>query len=357
MNRAFLSRSVVFAIHLARPFSSSWFIKSKEKLYAGTLMAMIYHYSQSILLFYVSMNINDRLWKYCSDPNREFALFHNHEDLDYPADEYGFDGVPASHIHDGGEDDAYDVLRKFLFATVDEARFFYAELYAEIVLQSLRVLGKGFRQFVLRRELLDDVLYDKHRDHAAHTVYNYLLGWYIYSNSRHVQLAFRKNLESRVRLPRPKADKDLYTRWSAEDIYCVQSFGYVWPYATLLHDIGYMFEGGIRSTATESDDEQIELAAKHVSNHFDHQFWRDNGLASADSRGRVRCMLGNADPQFLFENTTLDGIADSLRNLGVLDLIGAKYKQEVKDAGNFRPVELFYFPNDLEPIWTTLRCI
>jgi hypothetical protein len=38
-----------------------------------------------------------------------------------------------------------------------------------------------FWQAVLRREITGNVTYSRQRDHFAHTLYNYLMGWYFFS--------------------------------------------------------------------------------------------------------------------------------------------------------------------------------
>src|SRR5262245_26007011 len=78
-----------------------------------------------------------------------------------------------------------DNLRLFLTANMDEIRLRNAEAFAAKLLnvnQYDEVLY--IRRGVLRRELWMDVEYQRHRDHTAHTLNNYLTGWYFFLHSK-----------------------------------------------------------------------------------------------------------------------------------------------------------------------------
>jgi hypothetical protein len=45
-----------------------------------------------------------------------------------------------------------------------------------------------------------EIDYDKHRDHAVHTVYNYLLGWYIFDHLQEVRKSFRQIFENKLEI-------------------------------------------------------------------------------------------------------------------------------------------------------------
>lgn len=98
----------------------------------------------------------------------EFDEFTNDNSLDY----YKYHNSRIS-------EDACDYLKKFLTASMDEIRLRYAEKFSECVLD---ITGahpmKFFRTAVLRKELFSDIDYDLQRDHSAHTLHNFLLGWY-----------------------------------------------------------------------------------------------------------------------------------------------------------------------------------
>lgn len=111
--------------------------------------------------------IRDVLWEFTQrhgvvvKPEESYDLFHSRIP---PAD--------AGH------------LRSFLYANMDELRLHHAEKYADAILKiSDHDDAMYFRHGVLRRELSGDMDYDRQRDHASHTLNNYLFGWYLASKS------------------------------------------------------------------------------------------------------------------------------------------------------------------------------
>src|SRR6266481_4639429 len=74
-------------------------------------------------------------------------------------------------------------MRKFLFSTMDEVRLRYARTCTKEILKTTDLEDADhFRQGLLRREISRDVAYAKQRDHSAHTLHNYLMGWYLFEN-------------------------------------------------------------------------------------------------------------------------------------------------------------------------------
>jgi hypothetical protein len=70
-----------------------------------------------------------------------------------------------------------DILR-FLQATTDEVRTITSHRVAECILKQIGLSDTmQFREAVLRRELYGNIAYQGQRDHSAHTLNNYLLGW------------------------------------------------------------------------------------------------------------------------------------------------------------------------------------
>ena len=57
-----------------------------------------------------------------------------------------------------------------------------------------------FREAVAKREVTADIDYDKQRDHAVHTLYNYILGWYIFEHSDKLQEAFRNYFSKELKI-------------------------------------------------------------------------------------------------------------------------------------------------------------
>lgn len=112
-----------------------------------------------------------------------------------------------------------------------------------------------FRLNAMKRELTDDLDYKRQRDHAAHTLYNYLLGWYFLDNSKKLKEALRSAIEKRLKcsLNEDKAE------FSDDNL--MTNFGDIWVYASLLHDIGYILEGTIESLSTEVENERVTRGA------------------------------------------------------------------------------------------------
>src|ERR1051325_5475373 len=138
------------------------------------------------------------------------------------------------------------ILDDFLFSTVDEVRSRNANRLAQYTL-SLQFLDEisFFRESVLRREARGDSAYPGQRDHTAHTVNNWLLGWLIYEHSTRFRAAFKKAAKARRLLTAGTH--------GAGGVSAEIAFGNVWIYASLLHDIGYLFEGAIDAMSWRAD--------------------------------------------------------------------------------------------------------
>ena len=76
------------------------------------------------------------------------------------------------------EANQFELFKKFLYATNDAVRLDSADKCVSLLLSrgdndSLMHFHRG----LLRRELASDIDYYKHRDHASHTLHNFLLGF------------------------------------------------------------------------------------------------------------------------------------------------------------------------------------
>lgn len=92
------------------------------------------------------------------------------------------------------------------------------------------------RDIVARQELRRQINYLKQKDHTAHTVYLYLLGLWLYDNLPEFQhcFAMKHNIKRWEFLLQTPDGEVLADRLDAE-------FLFQWVYASLLHDIGYVF--------------------------------------------------------------------------------------------------------------------
>jgi hypothetical protein len=202
-------------------------------------------------------------------------------------------------------------LERFFNATMDEVRLFEASTYVSTVLELTDVEDYDhFRQGVLRREVSGEIAYQKQRDHSGHTLYNYLLGWFFYAKSRVVQDEFKRAIDRR----KITIDDQNYI------------FADLWAYVSLLHDIGYLFEGNLAPLSSKVQDDQVRLGADVAQEYFDHRFWTALDLAGVDDKNTALRLSKVSIPQL--ESRSMAGLAFSLRSLGNLD----ELRQELNDV-------------------------
>lgn len=143
-------------------------------------------------------NIKEALFAYVKDPTKWFYWYHSPARLEalYKIDE---SHSKDDYINSKYEKDEHNFTRKvwkfeshktyvgieknlgdFFDAVLDETRLKKANAFAEYALYiSDNDDLAYFRDTVAKREVSADIDYDRQRDHAVHTLYNYLLGWYI----------------------------------------------------------------------------------------------------------------------------------------------------------------------------------
>lgn len=165
---------------------------------------------------------------------------------------------------------------------MDEVRLRYAASCTKTILQSSDLTDADhFRQGLMRREITQNIAYPKQRDHSAHTLHNYLLGWYIYQGSPLIQQKISEHFELRD--------------WPNNG---GVPFINLWPFVSLLHDIGYLFEGAITPLSTDIQHEQVQIGAEVAHDYFHHRFWIENGADSIYDRARLRDLAHVTEPDF-----------------------------------------------------------
>jgi hypothetical protein len=221
-----------------------------------------------------------------------------------------FTNAEFQSFHNSCDPHFYDSVTRFLTATMDEVRLSTSTRVALDILATIGLSDAGrFREAVLRRELYGTIAYDRQRDHSSHTLYNYLLGWYFLINSPRLRAAFTEELTKRG-IPHVSLQpfKDSYT-----------FFGCVWQYASLLHDIGYMFEGSRSRMSFEESSKQASIGAQVAKDYFNHTFWVESEVDITPFKRQLFARLGEHLCPPAFDNTnTLWEIADELRDLGNL---------------------------------------
>ncbi|MRS05303.1 hypothetical protein EG832_19120, partial [bacterium] len=197
---------------------------------------------------------------------------------------------------------------KFFNSTMDEPRQFYADEFAEFILfRSDMHDAAFFRNLISKKELAREVDYTKHRDHASHTLYNYLLGWYLYKNCPPIQHEINKKIEW------------LQTRTGAK-LPFMDFFGNAWVNASLMHDIGYIFEGSIPSSTNSPYNERVRQGAAIVQTFFYHRFWFDSKLDSKSIRHQLTNTL-NFNIEDFNEAQSFIQLGDKLATLPDVDQI------------------------------------
>lgn len=206
-------------------------------------------------------------------------------------------------------------LRNFLSSTMDEVRLRHAEDYAESVLRVTCMQDASFfRKSLLRREASGEFSYPKQRDHAAHTLYNYIIGWYIYSNSPLVGDEVARHMKARGH------------SGDATD------FGNTWPFLSLLHDVGYLFEGALAPLSTSVHSDHTNIGVDIANEYFHSEFWSVNCLDSVFDRQVLQRMIGRSYFQPDFSRHSLAQVADALRYLGHLEALRVQLLGKLKSG-------------------------
>jgi len=216
-------------------------------------------------------------------------------------------------------------LRAFLGSTNDEARLRYATSCSERIL-AINDMDDGeyFRRAVLQREVHGDIAYQLQRDHSAHTLYNYLLGLYVYAENQKVRDAIDAAFKARG-IP-----------WQ---------FLQVWQFASLLHDVGYLFEGPIPALDWAVQSENVKRAAQKYNDFFAYVLWEKSHVTTGADIEHLRQLAGVEIPCLRTES--LDEVAHGLATLRPLD--GLRKSVSAERTG--KPPLPMPLPNDAFSLW------
>jgi hypothetical protein len=123
--------------------------------------------------------------------------------------------------------DHRSLIESFLDATTDSVRLVRASKASRKVLAKYQLDElEDLRSSVQASELLRVIPYSRQTDHSAHTLYLYLLGIYLFFACAPLRAGIAKFLNEKDKSPE-----------------LVARFLFQWVYASLLHDIGYIFQG------------------------------------------------------------------------------------------------------------------
>lgn len=210
-------------------------------------------------------------------------------------------------------------VRSFLDSRMDEIRLLKAnELCKEILsatdLDDLEI----FRDVVRKREGGRAITYPGQRDHSAHTLYNWLLGWYFFDKSNVIQEQFESHLVKRG--------------WKLETFGNARFFSDVWHFVSILHDVGYIFEGSLPSFEMDTVSKHVNYGIKTSKDYFESRFWIECGFSSMHQRNSLKDGLKIREPEFEYEMSVTQ-LADTLANLGDLSAL-TDFVLKTAKAGN-----------------------
>ena len=227
---------------------------------------------------------------------------------------------------------AHKLIENVFAVSADQDRLHFAEQYATLVLGVTDLSdAKWFRRGVWVKETVPTTKYVEQRDHSVHTLHNYLLGWYFLVNSSLVRRQFQRAFAARG------------MRTNAGSL--IAQFGEVWCFASLLHDIGYLFEGMLPKESMALVDEGVRDGAKWANEYFQEVFWDELNVRSVDERKALRKLTG-ITPDHLAEGGA-GTIVQFLKDLGPLNDLGAAIDSELH--GSFS--NQFPLPSDAISIW------
>ncbi|MDQ0114192.1 hypothetical protein J2T15_003647 [Paenibacillus harenae] len=142
------------------------------------------------------------------------------------------------------------LLSDFFASRSDIGRIQKAEYLSERILSLTDFADMiPLRSEVATLEIKRLIAYKKQTDHTAHTLYLFLLGVWVYDNVSDIRTAIDKKIDS----SKP-----------------IKLFLFQWTFASLLHDVGYLFydfDSGTNAGSWKLFDEMLSF--EFISNHAD----------------------------------------------------------------------------------------
>ena len=208
-------------------------------------------------------------------------------------------------------------IKDFLFATLDEVRLRFAEKITKQILYITDIDDAAyFRNGLIRKEVTGEFIYSGQRDHSVHTLYNYLMGWYIFSHNKQIKTSLEKHFKQRV--------NDYGERG------ITSNFAEVWPFVSLLHDIGYLFEGSLDFINPDIYCNQLQTGINIVTEFFQHRIWEEAGFDSIFDRELIKKNINNLNFDLNFNNNSFREVFSTLRYLGNIKELYSWYIEECR---------------------------
>ncbi len=315
-------------------------------------------------------NIRTTLRSYVTDKSKWFFWYHNLKRLEqirnFKSKEEGDvlkeDKFLKNYQEKNG--DPIKVLVGFFDSTLDEARLKKANDFSNYALYiSDKQSFVYFRRAESKREMSGEIDFDKQRDHAVHTLYNYLLGWYIFDHLPAFREAFRGIFKDsfKISLDANQNEENFYRTYHTSDNYLFQPhgldennffvdltlvnhFGDVWPMVSLLHDVGYILEGSLSPATPKIEHERVTNGTKVLHDYFNHWLWRFTDVdfrAAIDIAKSIGCVV----PDFK-TSKSMPALSDRLRDVGNLENV--RNKAEKKEIDPLNPKDTGHYALNLE---------
>ncbi|EGW21935.1 hypothetical protein [Methylobacter tundripaludum] len=285
------------------------------------------------------------LFEYVKDQETWFYWYHNPKRINsLNKDKENWKDVPFLTVKKDGV--IHKHLNDFFEATLDEVRLKKANAFSRY---ALWISGNHtlayFREAASKREVAADIDYDMQRDHAVHTLYNYILGWYIFDTSEKFQDKFKQYLINQQKtiygneyvtthdfFTLTEKEHEFYENEAPdefgkigekdESIALANEFGDVWSITSLLHDVGYIFEGTISSASPEVENVRVIRGAKVVHDYFNHYFW-EHFRVDYRAAQNIANLLDVSVPDFK-NSQSLASLGDRLCDIGGCENIRKK---------------------------------
>lgn len=124
-----------------------------------------------------------------------------------------------------------NVIEDFLSATTDSVRLVRASKASRDILEQYDMAElEDLRARIQASELLRVIPYSRQTDHSAHTLYLYLLGIYLFFACKPIREGIARFFNKKDESPE-----------------LLSKFLFQWVFVSLLHDIGYIFQGRSKS--------------------------------------------------------------------------------------------------------------
>jgi hypothetical protein len=233
-------------------------------------------------------------------------------------------------------------IRQFLRCTMDEARLHTAWSCSHQILSITDSADfEMLREGVSRREASGTISYPGQRDHTAHTLNNWILGWYLYTHSPLLRDSIEQAIKARG--------------WEESRFSHVEFFGHAWQFVSLLHDVGYLFEGAVDALTPVASNDHASIGLRVLDDYFNSHLWFVADFGSAHQQKQLFKDLGFTLPD-LSQQRTIPRIARALRELPDLEditqsIVEACTGLKPANASLCTPTEPL--PGDAFDLWRT----